>query len=280
MFLLVIYAVLSGLIPPPVIFFPGSFLNTTTFTQWVGLPPWIFRTIISLVIAVTIIRALEIFNLETERRIEEYEQQKIIANERDRLARELHDGTIQKVYTAVLFVESASRLTKSNSKISSRLDSAASVLNDTIAELRQYLVELHAHAQSDVGPLSGILKRLVNEPRYNSRINLSLNLKLPETASLSSIRSNHVLAFINEALTNAIRHAQANNIEILARDLGKHLIIVIKDDGVGLPHDIKFGNGLRNMHDRARLLDGTIDFTNTDGTTISLEIPWKDEFYE
>ena len=69
-----------------------------------------FRSLIGLVMAVTIIRALEIFEVETDRRIEALEQRSIINAERERIARELHDGAIQKVYTAGLLVESASKL--------------------------------------------------------------------------------------------------------------------------------------------------------------------------
>ena len=72
-----------------------------------GVPLEIIRSIIGLVLAYTFIRALEIFDVETARRIEAMEQQQILVAERDRIARDLHDGVIQKVYTAGLLVESA-----------------------------------------------------------------------------------------------------------------------------------------------------------------------------
>jgi hypothetical protein len=87
-----IYAILGGLIPPPINFFPGTILNTHTFEQVVSVPPILFRTLISIVIVVTIIRSLEVFDLETRRTIERLEQQQIINTEHERLARELHDG--------------------------------------------------------------------------------------------------------------------------------------------------------------------------------------------
>src|SRR5581483_7119363 len=136
---LFIYGILGGLIPPPVAFFPGNLVNTNSFENIFGVPPLIFRSLIGLILAVTIIRALEIFELETERRIEHLEQQQIVSAERERIARELHDGAIQKVYTAGLLVESAARLAQGETELSSRLERAKTVLNDSISDLRRNL---------------------------------------------------------------------------------------------------------------------------------------------
>ncbi len=102
---LALFAFFGGLIPPPVPYFPGNFLNSVTFEANFGPPPLVFLSVIGLTLAVSIIRGLEIFDVETERRIEAMEQQQILASERDRIARELHDGAIQTVYTAGLLVE-------------------------------------------------------------------------------------------------------------------------------------------------------------------------------
>src|SRR5215207_7611307 len=107
------YALLAGLIPPPVDFFPGNIINRSTFTEFTGLPPLVFRSLTGMIMAIALIRALEVFDVVTERRIEELEQHQIVTAERERLARELHDGAIQKVYTAGLLVESASKLADS-----------------------------------------------------------------------------------------------------------------------------------------------------------------------
>src|SRR5215213_556626 len=63
-----IYAILGGLIPPPVNFFPGDLLNTQTFEQAAGIPIILFRTLISVTIAASVIRSLEIFDLESQRK--------------------------------------------------------------------------------------------------------------------------------------------------------------------------------------------------------------------
>lgn len=274
-----IYAILGGLIPPPVPFFPGNILNVNTFEAAVGIPPIIFRTLISIVIAVTIIRSLEIFSLETQRKIEELEQQQIINSEHERLARELHDGAIQKVYTAGLLVESAARLTEPNSEFASRLDRAVVVLNDAIADLRHNLAELHhTDVVAEEETLPQMLQRLSQDPHYNTLVNMSLDLQLPEEKVLSPVRARHVFAIINEALANIVRHANARHVSIQAQDLGEHLQVRIKDDGTGIDPNAQPGYGLRNMKDRSRLLNGVLSFSEPSGkgTTITLDIPWVD----
>lgn len=274
-----LYAVLGGLIPPPVNFFPGNILNTQTFEHAIEVPPILFRTLISLVIAVAIIRSLEIFTLETQRKIEELEQQQIINAEHERLARELHDGAIQKVYTAGLLVESASRLAESKTEIGARLERAVVVLNDAIVDLRQNLAELH-HSDGIASDetLTQMLQRLSQDPHYNALVKISLDFKLPDEKAISPVRARHVFSIVNEAMANIVRHANARNVKIQACDLGERLQIVIKDDGVGLAPNAQPGYGLRNMRDRSRLLNGDLHFSepSNKGTTITLEIPWID----
>lgn len=273
-----VYALLGGLIPPPVDFFPGNVLNTATFEQTVGIPAVVFRSMISLIIAVAVIRALEVFDLETERRIESLEQQQILNADHERLARELHDGAIQKVYTAGLLVESTARLAKPESEMSSRLSRAIVVLNDAVADLRRNLTELQAEAQPPVEPLPHLLGDLAEDPHYNSLVNISLELDLPAASALSPVRTGHVLAICNEALANIVRHSRARNVKMRARDLGEQLQIVIQDDGIGLSPQVRAGYGMRNMRDRARLLNGRLEFSGAPnkGTTMSFEIPWID----
>ncbi|MBI5297915.1 MAG: hypothetical protein HY869_20745 [Chloroflexi bacterium] len=271
-----VYALLGGLIPPPVEFFPGNWLNTATFTKIMVAPPSIYRSLMGLVILVAIVRALEVFDLETLRRIEALEQQQILAADHERLARDLHDGAIQKVYTAGLLVESASRLTGSETEIGQRLKRAVVVLNDSIADLRRNLADLHDATVLKSEPLSQSLRGLAEDPYFNSLVQIILDMQLGEEKSLSPLRSSHVLAIINEALSNTVRHAQARKVHIEARDQGSTLLLVVKDDGMGISASARNGYGMRNMRDRARLLNGSLNFVNDKGTSVVLEIPWTD----
>lgn len=271
------YALFGGLVPPPVDFFPGNIINRETFTDFVGIPPLVFRSLTGLVIAIAVIRALEIFDVETERRIEELEQHQIVTAEREHLARELHDGAIQKVYTAGLLVESAFHLADTDSEIGKRLNKSVIVLNDAIADLRRNLSELHAGSATSSESLLTLFRQIADDPHYTSMVNIELGIEVLENRRISPIRSSHVFAIVNEALANIVRHAQAKNVKILTCDIGAHLEIEIKDDGIGIPSEPKAGYGLRNMRDRSRLLNGNLQFTNNKGTTVTLTIPWIDQ---
>ncbi|MBI3161774.1 MAG: hypothetical protein HYZ23_04660 [Chloroflexi bacterium] len=271
-----IYAVVGGLVVPPINFFPGNIVNTETFTEFLGIPPLVLRSLVGMIIAFTVIRALEVFSLETDRRIEQLEQQQIVNAEQERLARNLHDGAIQKVYTAGLLVESATRLAEPQSELDQRLKRAIAALSDSILDLRRNLSELHAHTQLADESLPELLQKIAQNPNYNTMVNIAVKLDIPESRSISGRRAAHVFAIINEALANTVRHARAGNVHIHAGGDHEHLRITIRDDGMGMSSDAKNGYGLRNMRDRARLLNGKIEFENNKGLTVNLEIPWEE----
>ena len=270
------YAVVGGLVVPPVGFFPGNLVNTDTFTEFFQAPPLFFRSLVGMAIAFTIIRALEVFDLETERRIEHLEQQQIINAEQERLARDLHDGAIQKVYTAGLLVESAARIAEPESELDKRLKRAVAALSDSIVDLRRNLSELHSHTQTTQESLPELLQKIAENPNYNTMVKISIQMNLSEGKAVSAVRASHIYAIVNESMANIVRHAKASNVHIDARDMGDTLEIQIKDDGVGMQPNSKNGYGLRNMRDRARLLNGKIEFESSRGVTTILEIPWKD----
>ncbi len=275
---LALYACLAGLIPKPIPFFPGNSLNTVSFTTVTGVPPFMLRSLAGLILTICIIRGLEIFSLEVEQILTAMSQQQILAEERERIGRELHDGTIQKIYTAGLLVESAARITRENQQISSRLERAATALNDAIIDLRHNLGELRSPPTST--PLATSLKEIAEDPRFRSLVNIHLEMGVPESTTLSPLRTDHVIAIVNGALSNIIRHAQARNVKIhLSQNGGKLLDLVIQDDGAGFPQNPVNGYGLRNMSDRARLLEGKIAFESgaEKGTVVHLTIPLEEQ---
>jgi signal transduction histidine kinase len=267
------YAFFSGLIVPPVTFFPGNIINNQTFVNVFTLPALVFRSAIGLVLAMTMIQALEIFDIEYARRLEALEQQQVLANERERIARELHDGTLQTVYTAGLLVESAAHITEPGSQVAERLERATVALNHAIQDLRRNLTELHPNKPSR--PVEVALRAMLREEHFETLVHLDLSFDLPHERELSPMRMDHLLAITREALANVIRHAQAKKVSVKA-SLEDHTVeLTITDDGIGLPAKLDHGYGLRNMRDRARLLGGDLDIRSEagKGTTVILRFP-------
>jgi signal transduction histidine kinase len=274
--MLLLYAFFSGLVPPPAPFFPAGILNSTSFADVLVAPPPVFRSVIGLVLALSIIRGLEIFDVETDLLIEGMRQQQIVAAERERIGRDLHDGSIQKVYTAGLIAESALKKMKPQSVAAKRLHPALTVLDDAIGDLRRNLGELMTSPSSQL--LTKGLRDLAEDPRFGSFVRIDLHMDIPEAEGFSPVRAEHVLAIANEALSNVIRHAHAQKVMVRIRREGDHLVLTIRDDGVGLQTGTLADYGMRNMRDRAHLLGGglTVNGSRGKGTTVTLDIPWSD----
>ncbi len=104
-----VYAFVGGLVVPTAPVFPASLLNYALLVQTVQVPVPVFRSLCGLAIAFFVVRSLEVFRAETDRRIAEMEQAQILAADRERIGRELHDGIIQNIYAAGLNLERMQR---------------------------------------------------------------------------------------------------------------------------------------------------------------------------
>jgi len=272
---LVAYGFVAGLVPPPVPFFPGNVINNQWFEAVFIVPPAVPRSILGLVLAVTTIRALEVFDLEIERRMAQMEEENLIRAEHSRIGRELHDGAIQKVYTAGLLVESLRRWMPAEGEARRRVERAVIAINDAIGDLRQNLRELSPAVPDQ--PLAARLRLLAEDPRFTSLIRVTSDLDLPADLAGEPGQADHVVAIATEALANTVRHAHATEAHLLACLQDDHLKMVIDDDGAGISKQAPHGYGLRNMRDRARLLAGdlTVEARPEGGTRVALSVPWN-----
>jgi signal transduction histidine kinase len=189
----------------------------------------------------------------------------------------LHDGSIQKVYTAGLIIESALKQVEPQSVVSGRLERALTVLNDAIGDLRRDLGELRSAPSTQL--LTEGLRQAAEDPRFGSFVSIGVDLDLPGVEDFSAVRGEHVMAIANEALSNIVRHARARKATLRGRREGDRLILTVQDDGVGIKPGEAAGYGMRNMRDRAHLLGGSlkVDGSGGRGTTVTLDIPWRED---
>lgn len=275
---LLAYGILGGLVVPGGDFFPAAWLNESNLVAWLGVPIPVFRSLAGLVMAVAIIRALDVFELEVDQLIEQMEVEQSLMAERERIGRELHDGAIQQVYTAGLIVESARRKVDEDPTVAAqRLDRAMMALNEAIVSLRAYMGELRTAPES-VSLVDG-LRQQTADPRLNTLMNVALTLDLPETATFGPAQTTHILAIVSEALANAARHAQARHVHVQTDVAGGQFCLTIQDDGQGFNGQRNSdGYGLRNMRDRARLLNGMLQVVSEpgQGTRVILTVPLEE----
>jgi signal transduction histidine kinase len=275
---LLMYAVLGGLVVPVGEFFPANWLNHANFTAWFGVSPPVLRSLTGLVLAVSIIQALEVFNIENDQLIERMEIEQSLMEERERIGRELHDSTIQTIYTAGLLVEAAHAKLSQPELAGQRLERAMETLNEAIAGLRTYIGGLQP--DSTFLSLPDGIRHIADDLRLTALANIHHKIDLPPEAQLEPARVHHLLAIVREALSNATRHAQAQSIVVKVLKEKNTLIVSVEDDGCGFAANPgSNGYGLQNMRDRANLLGGQlkIDSRPGQGVTVRLRVPWEIE---
>lgn len=266
---LLIYSFLGGAIVPPVRMYPALLLNTRTITTAILLPPAILRSLAGLALAVSMIRMLDIFNIETDWLIRKMEETEVLSIERERIARDLHDGVLQQAYSVGLFSESiARRIGPRYHDLTKRLVLAA---NQLIDELRCYLPRLQPKLEGLqlVPALMNVVSELANTLPIETYFGENDDL------ILTARQVSHLTAFAREALSNAVRHADTSKVELHLEFEEGSLRLLIRDYGRGLPKDIDVGYGLRNMRDRARLLGAVLRFDSRplEGTSVILDVP-------
>lgn len=256
------YALLSGVIVPVGNFFPASVLNRDWIERLVGVPVEVLRSTAGLILAVTIIRALEVFEIELDQRIEQMEVERVQAAERERIGQEIHDGAIQGVFSASLILESLEPLLPADSDAARRLTQARNVLHAVNTDLRSYMISLRTASPAD--PLIPSLRQLIADPRFHGL--LDIDLQTDGEPALKPMQINHVLAIVQESLSNTLRHARARHVKIVLKAIGEGLVLFISDDGRGFVANAETGGyGLRSMRDRARLLGGQLQVESTPG---------------
>ena len=271
------YGIAGGLLGPAVPFFPGSVLNEAIVFQTLGIPMPVWRSLLGLVLLIALLRSLEVFEVEIDRRIEEMERANILTLERERIGRELHDRILQQIYAAGLLVEVLREQCGPDSSMSHVLDQMLLALNRAIEDVRLYISTLQGVSRP--GHLRSLLEEIAHDPRFRSMIDIETHVDIPDLP-LEPEQVAHLAAILTEAFSNVIRHARARRAKLEARIEDGRLRIGVCDDGIGMRPDHPIGMGLRTMQERARLLGGTLRIESEpgQGTSVWLELPvgWKE----
>lgn len=226
-----------------------------------------------------LVQALNIVQTRVEEWVEEVRQAQALAADRERISRELHDGIIQSIYAAGLMLEGVRALIPEDpAAAQTQLARVLQSLNQTIQDIRRYIFNLQGGLPpSDL--VSG-LEELLRDFRINTLLETRLTVSGEEREVLGAEQRQHILQIAREALANVARHAHARRVDVRLTYDTRTLQLQIADDGVGLAMTpTATGQGLRNIRERARLLDGTLDIDSApgQGVTITLTVPLKGE---
>lgn len=276
------YGLVGGLLVPTAPTFPANLLNYAWLDRTTHIPAPIFRSICGLAMAVFVARSLEVFQLETDRRIREMEQAQILVADRERIGRELHDGIIQNIYAAGLSLEDAHHLVAEDPGLArQRIQAVMSALNLAIQDIRRYIFDLRAAEQTR--ELETILENLVRDLRLDTLLEVDLEVLGQRCCWLETERVAHITQVAREALSNVVQHSGATHVSVSLSYSGSSTRLTVRDNGKGLDLDlmnleIAAGNGIANMQARARMLGGELRLENEagGGLRLDLELPCGD----
>jgi two-component system sensor histidine kinase DevS len=191
-----------------------------------------------------------------------------ILAERDRMARDLHDSVIQRIFAAGMALQTAARLTR-NPQATARIEAVIGDLDTSIAELREAIYTLHRPRARPVGLPEEIIT-LTSQAVGTLGFTPSVSFTGPDLDVPDSV-SGHLLAVLREALSNIARHASASAVEVTVSS-GSELVLRVNDNGRGMG-DVTRSSGLRNMRERAEILGGTFLVTSEQG--IGTQLEWR-----
>lgn len=202
-------------------------------------------------------------------------QRLAVVEERERIAKELHDDIVQSLFAEGMALQAARAVVHDADAIDARLAHAVDNLDRVIRDLRNYVFGLRPGAAAD-RQLDRALRDLAESFEEGARAGITVEVD-PEAASLLAGRASDLIQAAREALSNAARHSGADRISVRLARTESTAALTIEDDGKGFDPDAAAGEGqgLRNLAERAASLGGelSIDSAAGRGTRVSIAIP-------
>ena len=198
-----------------------------------------------------------------------------VLEERQRMARDLHDSVSQALYGIALGTHAArEQLGRSPEKLKGTLDYILAMSATAVAEMRALVFELRPDSLEQEGLTAALTKQA---DALQARAGVTVDLKIAEEPVISLDGKEILYRIAQEALQNVAKHAQASNVRLDLRQDGSWVLLEVLDDGVGFDTNGRFPGhyGLRSMHERALRLGGALEINSTPqaGTVVRARVP-------
>ncbi|MEU0439274.1 GAF domain-containing protein [Streptomyces sp. NPDC006186] len=194
-----------------------------------------------------------------------------VLQDRDRIARDLHDLAIQRLFATGMTLQSAGRFIE-HQEAAERVVRAVDDLDETIKIIRSTIFGLRSRDGSARSGLRARVVRAVGEAAPVLGFAPSVRMEGLIDTHVSRETADHLMAVLSEALTNIARHARADRAAVALETDGREIRLTVTDNGVGLPEGGR-RSGLRNMAERAEQLGGALHTRSPDGGGTELE--WR-----
>jgi signal transduction histidine kinase len=197
-----------------------------------------------------------------------------LLDERERIARDLHDDVIQRLFATGLSLQAAVQLVKEPAA-AERITRAIDDLDTSIRRVRSTIFQLHQRWTA-VHSLRSEIVGICDESAKALGFTPSCDISGPIDSAVGEPTRGHVLLCLREALSNVARHARATTTQVAVRVDAGRLTLSVVDDGVGyVPKDGRPSSGLDNMLVRAGALGGrfSIERRAEGGTSATWDVP-------
>lgn len=218
-------------------------------------------------------RALE--SMETERR--SFKEALLSLKERERLAREMHDGLSQNLAVLKLEAYKLRELSRGQEDMAREMEIVDQLINQTYLEVRQTLYDLRASARLDEGFWTTIDNQMTE---FRRQTNIGVSFKMPSVQQepWGQLASVQILRIIQEALTNVRKHSDAHSVRLEYVLADGAVQFTLCDDGCGfdVQNPKRDHYGLQVMRERAETIGGwlAVESQPGKGTTVTLVVPW------
>ncbi|HVT41916.1 MAG TPA: histidine kinase, partial [Acidimicrobiales bacterium] len=194
-----------------------------------------------------------------------------LTEDRDRIARDLHDSVIQRLFAIGLSLQGTARLVERPEAVM-RIGEAIDKLDDTIRQLRKAIFDIELTINKE--GLHPKVLDLVHELRPVLGMLPQVSFSGPVDTVVTGPLAEEVLAVLREALTNVGKHARATQV-VITIAVGEELRMVVADDGNGIGAAAPTGHGLKNIRQRAERLGGNMELgtSREGGTRLTWHVP-------
>ena len=257
----------------------------------VGLPLILVYTVIYFLLAafIAIIREAEAAREEIEKQQAELQtahqqlqsytaqaEELAVLEDRNRLARNLHDSVAQTIFSMRLTAEAAKMLLEQDpSRVGTELEKLQTLAKSALAEMRSLIFELRPTAVTELGLVPALRHHVMTlEKQYD----LAVELQVSGEPHLSELDAQRLFRISQEALNNVVKHSQTDKVCLTLRFNGDRVFLQVEDQGIGFdPQSLSTAGdhiGLAGMQERVDAMGGllTIDSFSGGGTRVTVEV--------
>lgn len=246
----------------------------------VGLAGFSVLTLLIIFFIITVLRNQKLkVNLERDQTLKDIQ---LLENERARIAADLHDDLGSLISAIKLNLECLNTINHPENDVI--IEKTALYIDSTMQKIRDISNDLMPKILEQNGLIPAVTD-FMNMLDAKSKAKIKLTNEISDEGSISKEVKTHIFRIVQELLNNAVKHANASEINLLISLKNKTIKIKVNDNGVGFDEHSDISkmqsNGLRNILRRAQLMDGKVflDTAIKKGTNFNIEIPLKNELY-